>query len=87
MYLVKFKKIKNDHNRLRTDEVEGVTRELPTVGKSFVIIGEGLEFGNRCVNTSPLKKVEEIENGYRLHTASGSLYEVELLGVVNDKHD
>ena len=38
-------------------------------------------------NVKKKQKVEEIENGYRLHTASGSLYEVELLGVVNDKHD
>lgn len=84
MYLVNFKKIKNNHNRLRTDEVQGLAQKLPQVGECFVIVGKGLEFGNRCVNTSPLKEVKKTEKGYELHTESGSIYEVEMLGVVND---
>lgn len=80
MYKVKFKKIHSDHDRLRTDEVEGVTRELPTEGNIFVLLCEGLEFGTRCVNTSIVKKVEKNENTYTLHTESGSIYQVDFLG-------
>jgi len=80
MYKVKFTKIKADHDKLRSETVEGVTRELPVEGKSFVLLGEGLEFGTRCVNTSPVKKVEKEGHKYILQTESGSTYQVDFLG-------
>lgn len=80
LYKVKFTKIQTAHEKMRTDVVEGVTRELPTEGKIFALMGEGLEFGTRCVNTSPVKKLEKDGNTYTLHTESGSIYQVDFLG-------
>ena len=60
--------------------MEGVTRELPTEGKQFVFLGEGLEFGTRCVNTSIVKIVLQKDNEYIIHTESGSIYQVDFLG-------
>lgn len=85
MYAVKFSKLKNDHNRLRTDEILGKTQELPQVGKQFVLFGEGLEFGTRCVNTSPVKSVERHQPDlFVITTESGSIYNVQVLGVLNE---
>lgn len=84
MYKVRFKKIRNNHNRMRTDVVEGITHELPKVGESFVMLSEGLEFGTRMVNTSPVQNIETIDNKHQLFTESGSLYEVEVLGEVDE---
>lgn len=87
MYNVKFTKVHNNHNRVRTDEIVGITKNLPKEGEIFVLIGEGLEFGTRVVNTSPVKMLLENENNpgeYLLHTESGSIYQVNILGEVND---
>lgn len=78
-YKVRFQKISNNHNRLRSDDIEGVTNELPTEGKSFVFFGKGLEFGTRVVNTSPVKIVLQKDDEYILHTESGSIYQVNLI--------
>lgn len=80
LYKVELEKVKNDHDRLRTDKIEGVTRELPVVGKSFILLGEGLEFGTRCVNTSPVKEVSKDGHKYTIKTESGSIYSVSFLG-------
>ncbi len=79
IHKVIFRKIKNNHNRLRTDEIEGETEELPTEGKAFTMFGEGLEFGVRVINTSLAIKVEKSFNLYTFETASGSVYQVEYL--------
>lgn len=76
-YKVIFKKISNNHNRLRTDEIEGQTDELPVEGKPFIMLGEGLEFGVRIINTSVVEKVEKVFNLYTIETQSGSVYQVE----------
>jgi len=86
MFAVKFTKVKNNHNRIRTDEVLGKTDELPQVGKPFILIGEGLEFGNRMVNTSPVKEIERHQpNLFVLTTESGSIYHVQVLGVLDER--
>ena len=90
MYNVKFTKVYNKHNRMRTDEVVGVSEKLPKEGEIFVLIAKGLEFGTRVLNTSPVKMLLENEKNpgeYLLHTESGSVYQVNVLGEVNDKHD
>lgn len=80
LFKVKLKKIYTKHDDLRTNEIEGVTKELPTEGKQFIILGEGLKFGTRCVNTSPVKKIEKSEKTYTILTESGSTYQVDFLG-------
>ena len=85
MFKVKFKKIRNNHNRIRTDVIEGITHELPEVESQFAMLAEGLEFGTRYVQTSPVKNIESMDNKYQLFTESGSLYEVEVLGSVDEK--
>lgn len=85
MYNVIFRKIRNNHSRLRDGVIEGVTHELPELEKSFVFLGDGKLFGTRVVNTSPVKNIEIIGNKYQLFTESGSLYEVEVVGEFDEK--
>ena len=68
---------------LRTDSVQGSTKELPTIGKRFVMMAESLsdESDFRYVGTSEVERVEPIEgfditNTYRFTTWSGSVYEL-----------
>jgi len=81
MYKIKFSKIKNDHNRLRDDVIEGETEDLPEIGKMFVFYGEGKEFGTRHVNTSLVVSMGHIPDTskFMLLTESDSIYEVEVL--------
>lgn len=57
-------KVETNHNRVRTDEVEGEFVQTPEVGKSFLIFGEALcpvvkaAGGFRKVNTSIVQKVD-----------------------------
>ena len=75
---VLFKKIKANHNRIRTDETKGSALGLPEVGKQFVMTAEPLEFGAsfRMINTSEVVEIDQLEKGWRLHTETGSIYEV-----------
>ena len=69
---------------MRTDSVRGSTKELPTLGKRFVMLAEALETGSfRYVDTSEVESVEPMEgfditNAYRFTTWSGSVYELEV---------
>ncbi len=86
-YNVRFKKIKNDHNKLRDDEIVGWTNDLPEIGKPFVMLAPPRDDVNasfRGVNTSPVTSVALIEEdgevvGSIFNTASGSTYQVDLL--------
>jgi hypothetical protein len=75
---VLFKKIKNNHNRLRDDQISGIAIGIPRVGYSFYMTSEprDISVGSRVTNTSVVIKLENIENGWRLFTKSGSIYEV-----------
>lgn len=75
---VLFKKIKTNHNKIRTDETKGKALGLPEVGKQFVMTADPLEFGAsfRMINTSEVVSIDELENGWRLHTETGSIYEI-----------
>jgi len=79
MYKVKFTKVRNTHDRLRTDIIEGEAESLPTIGKCFEMVSVGLDFGLRYINTSVVKHIEEINNQYQIHTESGSVYMVEIV--------
>jgi hypothetical protein len=76
-----FKKIKNDHERLRDDEIIGHWQNNPQVGEQFVMYAKPKDpsASLRCVNTSNVVKIDPIDNGWALHTESGSLYHVTLI--------
>jgi hypothetical protein len=60
---VTLKKIESNHNNLRTDEVTGITHNLPEVGERFFMYAEALEEGDvRHIYTSPIKEVREVDN-------------------------
>lgn len=75
----KIVKVSDNENELRTNSMEGVFEDLPKVGRSFIIIGEGLTPGlpNRIITTSPVTEVVTIKKGYRIYTTF-SVYELEL---------
>lgn len=70
------------HNNLRTDFVEGEAIGIPTVGKSFVLIAEPLDYSTeadvRLVTTSLVKSVESTSDGWEFQTLN-SKYEVEIV--------
>jgi len=78
---VRFKKIQNDHGRLRDDVIEGWATAVPEVGKPFLFTGppRDIPFGMRRVNTSPVVSMTLKDNTYTVETQSGSTYEIELL--------
>ncbi len=91
MLKVKFKKIKNNHNKLRDDEIIGKCVHIPEVGYCFDMFGEARDLkpadipegsiGMRQVNTNMVKTCvyDESRRTFVLGTRSGSVYEVEVL--------
>lgn len=77
-YLVRLTKIRSNHKNLRTDEIEGVTLDLPKEGKYFQMFGKGLEFGTRAITTTTIKKVEQMGSEYLFHTLN-STYKLEVM--------
>ena len=63
---------------LRTDIVEG-DGDPPRIGRSFQLVGKGLEFGSRLVTTSPVRGIGVEDDHLILETESGSLYQLEQL--------
>lgn len=78
---VKLTKIESNHNNLRTNEIEGVSLDLPEVGKSFYLVGESLTEGMdaRVVTTTEIKSLEKTDNEYTFKTLN-STYKLEVLG-------
>jgi hypothetical protein len=81
VYEVRLTRVESNHNRIRTDSVEGMTSELPVVGKSFCLIGESLTEGMnaRLVTTSKITKVDQNGDEYTFNTLN-STYKIEVLG-------
>jgi len=81
MHSVRFRKVKNNHNRLRDDTIQGQCFNLPKVGKLFVMTAEPKTERAflRRVNTSLVVKCTLKHNVYTLETQSGSIYKVEML--------
>lgn len=82
LYKVKLTKVRSTHTKLRTDEVEGGTSDLPQIGENFVLLGQGLEFGSRIITTTEVKSVEKIKNEYMFSTLN-STYKLEVLAEIN----
>lgn len=61
-------RISSVHERLRTNQMQGNVDKLPTVGESFVIVGQSLTEGHthRVICTTPVKEI-------RHHPEDGSL--------------
>jgi len=77
-------KIQSVHNNLRTSSMQGVFEDFPNVGEPFLIFGEGLEFGNRMIHTTPIKEILEIgKDGdsldYIIFNTDNSKYKLTLL--------
>ncbi len=84
MYHVKIKKISNNENAMRTNEIEGISKDLPKIGQVFMLIGEGLEFGHRLFNTSEIKEVIELnQSKYKIITLN-SVYEIDIINKVEE---
>lgn len=90
-YIVKFSKIQNNHDRLRSDIILGECLTLPCIGKPFTLISEplnGAVDSVRVVTTNVVTKVE-IDNFkiYKFTTASGSIYQIEKLDEESEDWD
>lgn len=84
-YLVKFKKIKSNHNHLRVSEdsdnsVIGYAPYLPREKVSFLMFAKGLEGGVRIIKTTAVKSLElPSENTPRLYSIETENSEYEIL--------
>ena len=65
----------------RTRVIEGETKNLPELGKPFIMFGPGLVAGIRAVETSPLTTLAHTTDmkDFTFETASGSSYRLEVL--------
>jgi len=75
---VKFTKIKNNHSRLRDDVIVGKAKNPPQVGEIFFMTAapKSKTASLRMINTSKIESVDDIENGWKFTTKSGSVYQV-----------
>jgi hypothetical protein len=92
MHYVLFKKVHNDHSRLRDDEIRGFAPAMPEQDHSFQLFAEPKDpkAALRLVTTSPVTAVTKIETDGRVtalifNTRSGSTYQVELLLVEGEE--
>lgn len=70
----------SNHNNLRTDSVEGLTDKLPVEGDPcFGLVGEGLEFGVRLVQTTEIKSVLRISNSLMEFKTKNSHYKLQIV--------
>ena len=75
-----FRKIENNHNKLRDDEIHGETFCLPVVGCPFLMVGppRDISVGFRQVNTSKIVEILSRKGSVTtFKTESGSIYSVE----------
>lgn len=75
-----FRRIANNHNKMRDDIIKGQTEHLPKLGESFTMTGPPRDSGDfRWVNTSPITEIIFSEGDFTtFKTASGSIYSVEV---------
>jgi len=83
-YRVRLVKIKSNHENLRTEVVEGLTKALPAEGKRFLVIADSIDSAAsvRYVHTTEVEFVEQIGDEYMFHTANSS-YRVKVLEVLS----
>jgi len=61
--------------------MKGIFSEFPKVGEAFNIMGEGLEFGNRLIYTTPVAEILEegtdnVDVEYIVFSTANSTYRV-----------
>lgn len=73
-----FKKISNNHERIRDESVECFTCSSIEIGRSVYLTALPRDSGAiRCINTSPVKSIVIIGNAKEILTESGSVYRIE----------
>ena len=82
VYYALLTKIDSNHSNLRTNEVEGVTGNLPEVGKSFTLAGESLTEGAdvRIISTTEIKSVD-IKYNTIVFKTKNSTYQLDILDI------
>ncbi len=86
MYNVRLTKIKNNHDRLRDNVIEGQAAVLPVKGKQFWLTApprDDPKASGRVVNTSVVKRITTVGNKHIIVTESGSTYQIDNLGEVD----
>ncbi len=84
-YKITLTKINSTHQNLRTNEVEGECQDLPEVGKRFMLLGKGLEFGTRMVMTTEVTRRIDTERAGKSvisFSTANSVYELEYEAIV-----
>lgn len=79
---VKLTKIQSSHNKVRTDEVNGESDNLPEIGKRFVLLGEALvkADGNmRIVYTTSVSELTNISDKSMEFKTQNSTYRLDIL--------
>ena len=84
MYLGQLSKITSNHNNLRTDFMEGVVKELPKVGDTFQIVGEGLEYGMRVIHTTEIKSIDQLNEDTVEFKTRNSTYHLRVKGYLGE---
>lgn len=91
MLKVKFRKVKNSHNRLRDNEILGKCTHIPEIGHQFLMFAESRDLksedipegaiGFHQVNTSLIESCvyNYDTKTFTISTESGSIYEIEVL--------
>lgn len=83
---MKLFKISSIHNNVRTSTIIGVTRDLPEIGKDFLMTGPGLEFGTRVLRTTPIMSVTRLDDTFLFRTRN-SIYALLVVDEFDDEAD
>jgi hypothetical protein len=83
-YKVRLFKINSNHKNLRTDVIDGRSESLPAIGWPFRLVGKGLEFGNRFVETTPIIEITSIDKTF-LFTTRNSVYALLILEEIKEE--
>jgi len=92
MKYIKLKKIESMHGNLRTDEVTGMTPNMPTVGNAFFMYADPLDAGAevdgipvvaRYIHTSIVQEVTEHKDGEISFKTANSIYTLNVTGEHN----
>jgi len=92
MKYVTLKKIESMHENLRTDEVVGMTPNMPTVGNAFFMYADpldpeakvdGVPVNARYIHTSIVQEVTEHKNGEISFKTANSVYSLTVTGEHN----
>lgn len=92
MKYVILKKIESMHKNLRTDEITGMTLNMPTVGNTFFMYADpldtdakvnGVSVNTRYIHTSIVQEVIEHKNGEISFKTANSVYTLNITGEHN----